>query len=315
MSSHAHLHSHSHDHDHAHHDHAHGHADRRPDVTRSLKIAFAITIALLIGESVGGWLAHSLALLADAGHVLTDAAALLLSLFVAWLARQPGSQSKTFGYLRWEILAALINAATLLLISGWIVVEAIGRFRHPEPVAGGMMLGVSVAGLLANAVAVRVLHGSHTHNLNVRAAYLHVLGDLLAAGGTVVAAVLVRYLGWTIADPAASIVTTVLIVLSAWRLLRESVDVLLEAAPAHISLDEVRQAICEVDGVESVHDLHVWTVTSGVVALSAHVIVREYERHQEVLEAALAMLQSRGINHATLQLERSEMDECEPLHP
>lgn len=278
-------------------------------------VALGITLVLLIGEGVGGWLANSLALLADAGHVLTDAAALILSLFVTWLARQPGKEGKTYGYLRWEILAALINATTLLLISAWIVVEAVMRFRHPEPIAGTMMLWVAVAGLIANAVAVKVLHGSHGHNLNVRAAYLHLLGDFLASGGTVVAALVVKYFAWPAADPVASLVTTLLIVVGAWRLLRESVDVLLEHAPKHISMDVVRTSITAIDGVESVHDLHVWTVTSGVVAMSGHVIVREPEKHQGVLEQSIEVLRKAGIDHVTLQLERSIINDCDDLHP
>lgn len=300
------------------HDHSHGgrSAAADPGVRRSLTIALGITVLLLVGEAVGGWIANSLALLADAGHVLTDAAALLLALFVTWLARQPGKPEKTYGYLRWEILAALFNAATLLIISGWIVVEAIMRFRHPEPVAGGLMFWVAVAGLVGNTVAAKVLHGSHTHNLNVRAAYLHIMGDLLASVGTVIAAVVVKYSGWQGADPAASLLTTLLIVVGAWRLLRESVDVLLEAAPRHILLDDVRGCIATIDGVEAVHDLHVWTVTSGVVALSAHAIVRDAGRHQVVLEQALDKLQHMGINHVTLQLEREAMNEREQhLHP
>jgi len=306
----------SRDHTHA-HDHLRGRrASADPRLTRSLTIALGITLVLLLGEGIGGWLANSLSLLADAGHVLTDAAALGLSLFVTWLARQPGTSGKTYGYLRWEILAALFNAATLLLISGWIVVEAVMRFRHPEPVVGTLMLSVAVAGLVGNAVAASVLHGSHTHNLNVRAAYLHVWGDLLASAGTVVAAIVVKYVGWVGADPAASLFTTLLIVVGAWRLLRESVDVLLEAAPPHIAIDEVRGCITGVDGAESVHDLHVWTLTSGVVAMSAHVIVREPDRHQDVLERSLERLQHMGIHHVTLQLERSKIDDCElHLHP
>jgi cobalt-zinc-cadmium efflux system protein len=308
----------SHDHAHGHpHGHAHSHAssgDR--GIARSLTIALAITVVLLVGELAGGLMANSLALLADAGHVFTDAGALILSLFVTWLARQPGKPGKTYGYLRWEILAALFNAASLLVISVWIVVEALMRFRHPEPVVGSLMLWVAVGGLVANAVAVKVLHGSHTHNLNVRAAYLHILGDMLASAGTVIAAIVVRYAGWMGADPAASLVTTLLIIVGAWRLLRESVDVLLEAAPAHIALDAVRGAIASVDGVESVHDLHVWTVTSGVVAMSAHVVVREPEQHQDVLEQALELLRKMDIHHATLQLERSTIEHCAlNLHP
>src|SRR4029079_8680583 len=167
----------------------------------------------------------------------TDAGALALSLFVAWMCRQPSRPEKTYGYLRWEILAALLNGATLLLISFWIVWEAVSRFRSPEPIAGGLMLVFAVAGLVVNAIAVWILHGVNTDSLNVRGAYLHVLGDMLASGGTVVAALLVRLTGWLNAGPVASLVTTVLIMAGAWRLVRESVDVLLEAAPAHIALD------------------------------------------------------------------------------
>lgn len=302
----AHAHSHSHSHSHA---HSHG-------VGRSLGIALGITMILLVGEAVGGWIANSLALLADAGHVLTDGAALMLALFVTWLARQPGKPDKTYGYLRWEILAALFNAATLLVISAWIVVEAVMRFRNPEPIQGGLMFWVSVVGLAGNAISARVLHGSHTHNLNVRAAYLHVMGDLLASVGVVIAALLVRYFGWTAADPIASILTTLFIVHGAWRLLRESVDVLLEAAPKHISLDAVRNCINTIPDVEGVHDLHVWTVTSGMVALSAHAIVRNGLRHQPVLEEAVEKLRGMGINHVTLQLECADMQAREHhLHP
>src|SRR3954462_13275366 len=155
------------DHRHDHASHSHDHDHRGPAVSRPLSIALGITVLLLLGEAIGGWVANSLALLADAGHVLTDAAALLLALFVTWLARQPGKPEKTFGYLRWEILAALFNAATLLVISGWIVVEAVMRFRHPEPIQGSLMFWVAVGGCIGNAISARILHASHTHNLNV----------------------------------------------------------------------------------------------------------------------------------------------------
>jgi cobalt-zinc-cadmium efflux system protein len=303
-------------HDHGDHSHDHSHSHSHASAGRQLGIALGITLVLLLGEAVGGWLANSLALLADAGHVLTDGAALGLALFVTWLARQPGKPEKTFGYLRWEILAALFNAATLLVISAWIVVEAAMRFRHPEPIQDGLMFWVALAGLAGNAISARVLHGSHSHNMNVRAAYLHVMGDLLASVGVVVAALLVRYFGWTAADPIASVVTTLFIVHGAWRLLRESVDVLLEATPKHIVLDDVRQCIGGIKDVEGVHDLHVWTVTSGMVALSAHAIVSKHERHQGVLEEAVGRLRSMGINHVTLQLECSDMTPHEQhFHP
>ena len=312
--SHAPLHLHNDGHERCAHDHSvHG---KRPSVTRALQIALGLTVALMIAEVVGGLLSNSLALLADAGHMLTDAGALALSLFVAWMCRQPSRPEKTYGYLRWEILAALLNGATLLLISFWIVWEAVSRFRSPEPIAGGLMLAFAIAGLVVNAIAVWILHGVNADSLNVRGAYLHVLGDMLASGGTVVAALLVRLTGWIAADPIASLVSTVLIIGSAWRLVREAVDVLLEAAPPHIALEAVRSRLESIPGVESVHDLHVWTVTSGVVAMSVHAIVRQPEHHQGVLERAHDLLQEMGIHHVTVQLERHEMYERElHLHP
>jgi cobalt-zinc-cadmium efflux system protein len=316
------AHSQSHAPLHLHHDghsdcgHEHGLHGNRPSVTRALQIALGLTLALMVAEVIGGMLSNSLALLADAGHMLTDAGALALSLFVAWMCRQPSGPEKTYGYLRWEILAALLNGATLLLISFWIVWEAVSRFRAPEPIAGGLMLGFAIAGLVVNAIAVWILHGVNRDSLNVRGAYLHVLGDMLASGGTVVAALLVRLTGWVAADPIASLVSTVLIVGSAWRLVREAVDVLLEAAPPHIALEAVRARLESIPGVESVHDLHVWTVTSGVVAMSVHAIVRQPEHHQGVLESAHDLLQEMGIHHVTVQLERNEMYERElHLHP
>jgi len=199
----AHQHSHKQAHDHAHGEgdcggHSHTHslgAHSHGASTRALSWALGLTLFILIAEGVGGWVSNSLALLADAGHVLTDAGALGLSLFVAWLARQPGSPAKTYGYLRWEILAALINGATLLLISVWIVIEAVLRFKNPEPVQGGVMLVVALIGFGVNGIAVWLLHGVRDGSLNVRGAYLHVLGDMLASGGTVVAAVVIRMTG------------------------------------------------------------------------------------------------------------------------
>ncbi len=296
------------------HSHDHGHNHAQAAGSRALRIALALTLVLLVGEAVGGWLSNSLALLADAGHVLTDAGALGLSLFVAWFCRQQGSAEKTYGYLRWEILAALINGATLLGISAWILVEAVLRLRNPEPVAGGLMLLVAVAGLAVNALAALILHPVHGENLNVRGAYLHVVGDLLASGGTVVAAILIRTAGWLPADPLASLLSTVLIMRGAWRLVRESVDVLLESAPGHIPLDGVRARLEAIPGVESVHDLHVWTVSSGLVAASAHALVRDPERHQSVLEQAHDVLAELGIHHVTMQLERVGMGARDAEH-
>jgi cobalt-zinc-cadmium efflux system protein len=292
------------------------HSELAEKSARALRAAFVLTLVLFVAEAIGGWISNSLALLADAGHVLTDAGALALSLFVAWFSRQPVTAEKTYGYLRWEILAALINGATLLGLSVWIVVEAVARLGAPEPVGGSLMLAVASAGLIANVIAAMLLHPVNKTNLNVRGAYLHILGDLLASVGTIVAALIIRYTGWLHADPIASLLTTALIVRGAWTLVREAVDVLLESTPSHIALGDVRAALQGIPGVESVHDLHVWTVTSGVVAMSAHAIVREPEKHQEVLECAHDMLGQMGIHHVTVQIERREMFEREQhLHP
>jgi len=300
---------------HHHGDHAHAHSDPR-DQVRRLRLALAITSTFLFAEVVGGILSNSLALLADAGHMLTDVAALALSLFVAWFSRQPHDQRRTYGYLRWEILAAFLNGATLLLISVWISFEAVMRLRQPEAVESGMMLVIAVVGIVANVAAALVLHPASEASLNLRGAYLHVVGDLLGSVATVIAALLVRFTGWVVADPIASILMTLLIVRGAWRLVRESVDVLLESTPAHIAVGAVRKQLEAIPGIESIHDLHVWTVTSGVIAMSVHAIVREPERHQHVLEHVHDAMLLFGIQHVTVQLERREMYEREMhLHP
>src|SRR5690606_35976781 len=266
--------------------------------------ALAITAVFFVAEVVGGFLSNSLALLADAGHMLTDVAALSLSLFVAWFSRQPGTPEKSYGYLRWEILAAFLNGSVLLVVSSWIIWESFGRLRSPEPIEGTLMLVVAVGGLIVNLAAARILHPSSQGSLNVRGAYLHVLGDLLGSVGTVGAALLVQYTGFLDADPLASLVVSALILRSAWSLVRESVDVLLESTPSHISPGAVRQQLEAIPGVESVHDLHIWTVTSGVIAMSVHVVVRDAEQHQHVLEHSHEAMRLFGIGHVTVQVER-----------
>ena len=298
---------HSTGHRHQHGDaHGIGHSHVGDAPVRSLRIALTLTAVFLVVEVIGGILSNSIALLADAGHMLTDVAALGLALFVAWFSRQPGTPEQTYSYLRWEILAAFINGSTLLLISAWILWEAVARLRVPQPVGGGLMLGVATAGLIVNIAAARVLAGG-SDNMNARAAYLHVLGDLLASVGTIAAAILVRFTGWLVADPVASILTTVVIMVGAWRLVRESVDILLESTPGHIPLPAVRGQLEAIPGIESVHDLHVWAVTPDVVAMSAHCIVREPGQHQHVLEHIHDAMRLFGIQHVTIQLERDEM--------
>lgn len=278
---------------------------------RKLRIALAVTVVVLLAEVAGGFLSNSLALLADAGHMLTDVAALALSLFVSWFSMRPETPKRTFGYVRLEILAAFVNGAALLVISAFIAWEAFARLRAPQPVGGGLMLVIAVIGLLSNVIAAFTLHGASDASLNVRGAYLHVLSDLLGSVGTVAAAVIIRFTGWLPADPLVSILVTLLIVRGAWNLVRESVDVMLESTPAHISLGGVRAQLEAIPGVEAVHDLHVWTVASGVVAMSAHAIVREPERQQHVLEHAHDVMRLFGIQHVTIQLEQQEMYERE----
>lgn len=301
-------------HSHAHGDgHDHGH-DHGAAGASGLKGALVLTSLFLMAEVVGGLVSNSLTLLADAGHLFTDVGALAFSLFVVWLARQPATARNTYGYLRWEILAAFLNGAVLLAVSAGIVWEAIQRLRAPEPVQTGLMFAIGVAGLVVNAIAARLLHSGSGHSLNVRAAYLHVLSDLLGSAAAIVAALFIRYRGWAIADPIASIVMTLLIARSSWSLVRESVDVLLEATPSHIDLGGVHQSLHAVNGVESVHDLHVWTLTSGVVAMSAHAIVPDAASHQAALEEMTRVVAAHGIQHVTIQLEGKTLDECEPAH-
>ena len=274
---------------------------------RSLKWALLVTGIFLLVEIAGGILSNSLALLADAGHMLTDVAALGLSLFVGWFSRRPETPQRTYGYLRLEILAALLNGTTLLLLSAWIIWEAIPRFSAPEPLDAGLMLGIAIAGLIVNAAAAWILHPTSDTSLNVRGAYLHVLGDLLGSVGVVAAALVIHFTGWLAADPLASVLMTALIIRGAWRLVREAVDVLLESAPSHISPGAVRAQLEAIPGIESVHDLHIWSVATGVVAMSVHAIVREPERQQHVLEHIHDAMRLFGIGHVTAQLERQEM--------
>jgi cobalt-zinc-cadmium efflux system protein len=285
---------------------------------RPLVIALAITAVFLVVEVVGALVSNSLALLADAAHMLTDVAALGLALFAIWLAGRPTSPERTFGYLRAEILAALVNAVTLIVMAIYIFWEAWQRLREPPEVQSGTMLAVAVAGTLANITSAWVLSrgGGHKENLNTRGAFLHVVGDLLGSIATLVAALVILLTGWYVADPILSVVIGGLVVFGAWSLLRDAVDVLLEAAPRGMVIADVRKAMEEVPGVTGVHDLHVWTVTSGLTALSAHVETDDAANWPVCLATLTAMLRERfGIAHATLQPEptrdgHADWDRC-----
>ncbi|HYF39705.1 MAG TPA: cation diffusion facilitator family transporter [Gemmatimonadales bacterium] len=274
-----------------------------------LSLVLALTIGFMIVEAVGGIISGSLALLADAGHMLTDAGALGLSLLSGWIALRPATHSKTYGYRRWEILAALLNGAALFGIAAWVIVEAFQRIQQPQPIRAELFLAVAAAGLIVNLISLRMLHDLRHGNLNTRGAYLHVLGDALGSAGALAAAGVIAVTGWTLADPIISIALALLILFGAWQLLRESTDILLEAVPGHVSLPEVQQRMLSVPGVTAVHDLHVWTVTSGMVAMSGHAIVPELTSHPEVLEGIRKEMAGLGIAHVTIQLEVQH--ECE----
>jgi cobalt-zinc-cadmium efflux system protein len=287
---------------------AHGCAPPKPALAshvRSLWWVLLITSVFLVAEVIGGILANSLALLADAGHMLTDVGAVGLAIFVAWVAQRPATPEKTYGYLRLEILAALVNGSALFIIAGSIVWEAVRRISAPPEVEPRILFAVAAVGLVANLVAMRILHSGHAHSLNIRAAYLHVMSDLLGSVGALLAGGLIFVTGWTLADPIVSVGVALLILASAWRLVRESVEVLLEATPSHISLQEVEQQLRTIPSVSGVHDLHVWTVTSGVVAMSGHVMVEEPAENQRVLEEAQRRLAGMNINHVTVQIEQN----------
>ena len=278
-----------------------------------LAAVLGLTLVFMLVEAVGGWISGSLALLADAGHMLTDAGALGLSLLSGWIALRPANDNKTFGYQRWEILAALVNGAALFGIAAWVIVEAVQRIQYPHPIQAQLFLIVAAAGLVVNLISLRMLHGLRHGSLNSRGAYLHVLGDALGSAGALAAAAVIWLTGWLLADPIISIVLALLILVGAWRLIRESTDILLEGVPGHVSMPEVQRRMLDVPGVTAVHDLHVWTVTSGLVAMSGHAIVPELASHPEVLEGIRGQMAALGIAHVTIQLEVQH--ECEEPRP
>jgi cobalt-zinc-cadmium efflux system protein len=293
----AHAHAHGHGHGHLHAERARG--------QRGLAIALGLTLAVLAAEVAGGLIGGSLALLADAGHMLADAAALGLALLAGWMAARPPAARRTFGWQRAEILAALANGLVLVLIALATIIEAVRRLGSPEDVAGGVTLAVALAGLAFNLGAGAVLLRSGS-GLNVRAALRHVLADALSSVGVVVAAVVILATGWEQADPLASLLIAGLILFSAMSIVRESLDVLMEAAPRTIDVERLGHAMAAVDGVVEVHDLHVWTVTSGLTAVAAHVTVRRETEPSIVRRRIAEMLRNHfGVEHSTLQVERT----------
>lgn len=277
-----------------------------------LLLSVVITIAFVIAEAASGFFSNSLALLSDAGHNFADALALILSWYGVWVAQKPSTAQRTFGYHRVGIFTALVNAVSLVVIALFIFWEAVGRLRHPEPVKSAPMIVMALIAILLNTVISLWLRQAARHDLNVRSAYLHMLGDAISAAGVVCAGVILAFTGASIADPIVSILIGLLILWSSWGILKESVNVLLEAIPKGMEMAEVEQTIGGVHGVLAVHDLHVWTVGSGMVCCSCHIMVKEQSVRsgENVLRAVTQELEHHfGIAHTTIQVE---VEGCEP---
>jgi len=320
-------HGHTHvDHAHAHdgdgqrgrrhtHDHPHPPAAAPGEENlRRLTIVLALTASFMVVEAVAGFWTNSLVLLSDAGHMLTDVGALSLALFALWFSRRDAPRGLTFGYLRFEILAALINGMALLIITALIFMEAWHRLHRVEAIKTDEMMVVAFLGLVVNLTSLKVLsHGGH-HSLNERGAILHIIGDVLGSVAAIVAGALIKWKGWYQADPIISALIGLLILRSTWELLRETVNILMEGTPIHLTFEEVHEAILSVTGVTEVKDLHLWSLASGFDALSAHIVVPEVERSDEVRHQVRQVLHQRfGIGHTTLEVERpGDSPSCPP---
>lgn len=290
------------------HDHSEDFHKSRTQNKKALVITLGVTTIIMLVEFFGGLWTNSLALLADSGHMLADATSLALSLVAIHFATRAASPNKTFGFYRFEIMAALINAVTLFVIAGFIVYEAIGRIAEPPTVASGSMIFIASIGLLANVISATILlkKSDVESNLNMRGAYLHVLGDLLGSVGAIIAGILMYFFNWYIADPIISVVVALLILKSAWGVFRSSVHVLMEGTPPTIDFYEVKETLERIPGVQVVHDLHIWTLTSGLDMLTGHVVIDDDADEQVVLQQAIdEIYHTYKIEHTTIQIEKS----------
>ena len=289
--------------------HGHDHSPRSASSVNRLRFALVLTFFYMLAEAFGGWYANSLALIADAGHMLTDVAALALTITAIWFAARPATPEKTYGYYRIEILAAFINGIALVLLSLWVIFEAIQRWSAPPEVRGQALTLVAAGGLAVNIGAAMLLHSDRAHDLNIRSAWLHVMGDLLGSVVAIAAGVLILTFEWLWADPLGSTLISGIIIIGAWRLILESVNILLEAAPRHISRSAVESEILETDGVVGVHDLHIWTISSGLHAMSVHISHESSMRHSDLLASIRGRLHDKfGIDHLTIQMESQDLE-------
>lgn len=287
---------------------AHNHNQTNVANKKVLMISFLIITSYMIIEAIGGFLTNSLALLSDAGHMLSDSISLAIALIAFRLAEKAANNSKTYGYKRFEILASVINGVTLIAIALYIFYEAIERFTTPREVATTGMLIISVIGLAVNILVARIMmHGGDTHkNLNMRGAYLHVLSDMLGSVGAITAALLIIFFGWGWADPAASVIVAILVLKSGYFVTKAAVHVLMEGTPQNINVDDVLKTISEITGIRDIHDLHIWTITSGYNALSCHAVVDTHltiAESESILHKIEHSLEHKGISHVTIQLE------------
>ena len=299
------------------HHHHHATAAEVAGNRRRLAVALGLTATYMVAEVIGGIAANSLALLADAGHMFSDAAALGLSLVAVVLAQRPATSQRTYGFHRAEILAALTNGAALLILSVLIAREAWERLSAPPEVQGGLMLAVAFGGFVINLANLRILSGGRESNLNIRGAWLHVMADTLGSVGAISAGAAIYFFGWRWADPVASFIIASLVLYSAWGLVRETLDVLMEGVPRGISVEEVTEALEGLPGVRDAHDLHVWSLTSGRNIATIHLVVGEDADHQGIIDAANRTLATRfAIQHATIQVEHDELaSQCNPCGP
>ncbi len=296
--------AHEHAHEHGDHEHGHAHLDPRRQNWRRLLVAAGIAFLVLVAELVGALLSNSLALLADSGHVLVDLASLGLSLFAMRLAQRPPTRRKTYGYRHAETIAAFLNALTVILLSVWIIWEALLRLRSPEPVRGGLMLIATLVGLAGNVAAAGLLYRGQSSSINLRGAFLHMLGDILGSLAALVAAAGIFLLNTTLLDPIASIVVSVLMLFSGWELIRHSTSLLTLSVPSHLSVADVERSLLEIPTVCRVHDLHVWSVGQDAVVLSCHLVVSEPVDRGQLLGAGQRILLERfAIQHSVIQIE------------
>jgi cobalt-zinc-cadmium efflux system protein len=305
-------HDHGHDgHDHHEHELEQGPHRVAPGGKRDLLIALSITILMMVAEVIGGLLSNSLALLSDAGHMLTDNLALLLSFFAMKFATLPATERKTWGFYRLEILAALLNGIVLVVLSLYIMYQAYLRMLHPQPVQGTLMLVIAAIGLVANIIGALILIRHRDTNLNIRGAFLHIVGDALSSVGVIMGGIIILYTGWYLIDPILSMMISLVIIYGSWALVKESVNILLEAVPAHIDIDVVAAEMAKIKGVREAYHIHAWTITSGVYALSAHVLIDDQPVSgcRNIVDEIKELLAEKfNVLHSTIQLE---CDKCE----